>query len=232
MRMKCWATGVGVLFCAIGTAESEDAKAPYPGMAPIAQYAMASQSEEIALARSAAPPSISGDAEIMILGSRGYETVVKGKNGFVCLVERSWGADLSDANFCDPNARSPICFNPIAARSVVPGYLERTRWILAGVSKSEMLARTKAALAANTFMMPEVGAMSYMMSKDGQLNGGVGHWHPHVMLWVAHIDGASWGADLPGSPVFSAAGDPQPITMFFIPVARWSDGTSAIMETH
>src|SRR6202451_4535003 len=68
------------------------AKDPYPTMAPLDQYLIADQKAEIALARTAAPPSISDDAEIRVLGKDGYTTVVPGKNGFMCLVERGWGA--------------------------------------------------------------------------------------------------------------------------------------------
>ena len=68
---------------------AQDAKTAYPSMAPIEQYLM-DRTAEIALARSAAPESISDDAEILVLGRHGFETAVKGKNGFVCIVERSW----------------------------------------------------------------------------------------------------------------------------------------------
>jgi hypothetical protein len=201
-------------------------------MAPIAQYRVASRSEEIALARSAAPTSISGNADVLTLGSHGYETAVKGKNEFVCLVERSWGAGFDDAEFWNPKIRAPICFNATAARSVVPSYLERTTWVLAGASKSDMIARTKAALTANTFLLPEPGAMCYMLSKHGYLSDTAGHWHPHLMFFLAHTDGAAWGANLDGSPVFAAQSDPEPVTTFFVPVTKWSDGTPAIMEKH
>ena len=224
--------GLAFLLGAIGPAWADDAKPVYPAMVPIEQYRMANATEEIALARSAAPPSISGDAEVMTLGSKGYETTVKGKNGFVCMVERGWAADFDDPVFWNPKNRSPICFNPAAARTILPGYLERTKWVLAGVSKTDMLDRTKAELAANTYTMPDPGALCYMMSKQGYLNDAVGHWHPHLMFFLAHTDGAAWGADLDGSPVFSQQGNPEPITTYFVPVAKWSDGTSAVMEMH
>ena len=57
--------------------------------APIEQYLM-DKSAEIALARSAAPASLSRDAGVVVLGPHGYETVATSKNGFVCIVERSW----------------------------------------------------------------------------------------------------------------------------------------------
>jgi hypothetical protein len=236
MRLIGWsigpACGLSFLFCAIGLAESENAEPTYPTMAPIAQYRMASRSEEIALARSAAPVSISGNADVLTFGSQGYETAAKGKNGFVCVVERSWGAGLEDAQFWNPKVRAPICFNPAAARSVLTGYLERTGWVLAGVSRSGMIARTRAALAANTLLAPEPGAMCYMMSKQGYLSDADGHWHPHLMFFLAHTDGAAWGANLSGSPIFAAQGDPEPVTTFFVPLTKWSDETPAVTEMH
>ena len=69
---------------------AQTSKTAYPNMAPLDQYLMADRDAEIALARSAAPDAISGDARIQVLGRHGYETAVEGKNGFVCLVERGW----------------------------------------------------------------------------------------------------------------------------------------------
>jgi hypothetical protein len=236
MSIRGWAIGAArglpLLFCVIGLAEGEGAKPTYPTMAPVAQYRVAARSEEIDLARSAAPMSISGNADVLTLGNHGYETAVKGKNGFVCVVERSWGAGFDDAQFWNPKVRAPICFNPAAARSVLPNYLERTTWVLAGVARSGMTARTRAALAANTLLTPEPGAMCYMMSKQGYLSDAAGHWHPHLMFFLAHTDGAAWGADLDGSPIFAAQGDPEPGTTFFVLVTKWSDGTPAVTETH
>jgi hypothetical protein len=76
--------GLAFLIGAIGTACAEDAKPAYPVMAPIEQYLAASASAEIALARTAAPTSVSGDASVLVLGKHGYETAVKGKER-LCL---------------------------------------------------------------------------------------------------------------------------------------------------
>src|SRR5262249_23546884 len=147
MAKKPTATHLGALVIAasaIGTAAAGPADSPYPNMAPIAQYRMASPVEEIALARSAAPSSISGDAKVVVLGAHGYETAVPGANGFVCLVERSWDAGFDDPVFWNPKIRGADCLSPAAARSVLPHFLERASWALAGLSKAEMVARTKA----------------------------------------------------------------------------------------
>ncbi len=234
MRMGVWkeACTLAVFMVVTGPACADVAKPAYPAMAQIAQYRMASAAEEISLARSAAPASISGEAEVLTLGSHGYETAVKGKNGFVCLVQRSWAAGFDDNEFWNPKLRAPLCFNAAAARSVLPRYFERTRLVLAGASKSSMIDSTKSALAAHTFAAPEPGAMCFMMSKQGYLGDKAGHWHPHLMFYLAHTDGAAWGADLAGSPVFAAQDHPEDITTFMVPVPKWSDGTLEVMETH
>src|ERR1700677_3708087 len=115
-----------VVLGAAWQAHAQDAKTPYPSMAPVDQYLMADRDAEIALARSAAPESIAHDAEVMVLGRKGYETAVQGKNGFVCMVERSWTAGIDDPDFWNPKVRAAICFNPPAARSQIPLTLKKT----------------------------------------------------------------------------------------------------------
>jgi len=215
-----------------GLAHAQAATASYPSMAQIAEYRMASQADEVALARSAAPPSVSSDAEVLTLGDHGYETAAKGKNGFVCIVERAWASGFDDAEFWNPKERGPICFNPASVRSVLPTYLERTKWVLAGASKPELVERTKAAIAAGRIRPPEAGAMCFMMSKEGYLGGADSHWHPHLMFFLPHEAGgaAAWGANLPGSPVVGGDADLDPSAVYMVIVAKWSDGTVAEMH--
>ncbi len=223
--------GLAFLLGAMGSAGADDAKPSYPAMAPVEQYRVPSASEETALARSAAPISISGEASILALGDRGYEMASKGKNGFVCLVQRSWAAGFDDAEFWNPKLRAPICFNPAAARSVLPAYLERTKWAIAGVSRADMIKRTHAESAESRVAPPEPGAAAFMMSKQGYLGDAAGHWHPHLMFFLAHTEAADWGANLHGSPVF-AADDSEHTTTFFVLVPTWSDGTPAVTTVH
>jgi len=210
-------------------AHAEEAKAaPYPAMAPIAQYRIANRDDEIALARSAGPPAVAAAAEVLVLGELRYDTAVKGSNGFVCIVERSWADGFDDPEFWNPAVRSPNCFNAPAAKAVLAQYLKRTEWVLAGVPLSGMMSRTKVALANKTFVNPEAGAMCYMLSAQGHLNDHVGHWMPHVMIYVPRAPASLWGANLKGSPIAAlAATDLDPVTTYLIPVAHWSDGTPA-----
>jgi hypothetical protein len=218
---------VVLLLCAARPAQAQTSETHYAAMAPVDEYLMADASAEIALARSAAPASISDGAEVMVLGREGYTTAVKGENGFLCVVERGWGAATDEPEFWNPKVRAPICFNPAAARSFVPIYLMKTKLVLKGKSKAEILEATSSALDKKELPALEPGAMCYMMSKQQYLNDEGMSWHPHLMFFVAGDAAKSWGADLPGSPVI-AANDPQErVTILMVWVSKWSDGTPA-----
>jgi hypothetical protein len=198
----------------------------YPSMAPISQYETATPTEEIALARSAAPGSISNHARILVLGKRGYEAAQIGENGFVCLVVRSWDMSFDNPEFWNPKIRSPECFNAAGARSVLVHYLERTQWVLAGYSIARMRAETAAARAAGRGMKPKSGSICFMMSKEGYLNDSVaGPWHPHVMTFALGDKPTDWGAGLTGSWVEADDTNYNPVTIFMVIVPAWSDGT-------
>lgn len=215
-----------VLIGAIAHAQGQPEKTLYSTMAPLGQYLIADQNSEIALARSAAPGSISDGAEILVLGREGYKVAANGTNGFLCLVERSWGAATDDPEFWNPKVRSPVCFNPAAAKSFVPIFLMKTKLVLAGKSKPEIVEATGSAFSKKELPRLEPGSMCYMMSKQQYLNDRGKSWHPHLMFLVSGDVAKSWGADLPGSPVI-AANDPQErVTIFMIWVPNWSDGTA------
>ena len=209
---------------------AKDGKTQYPSMAPLDQYLMVDRNAEIALAQSAAPPSLSVDATVLVFEKNGYQTAVEGKNGFTCLVERAWMSPFDSPEFWNPKMRGPICYNPAAVRTILPYTVNRTRLVLSGSSKEQMRGNIIAAIAKNELPTPEAGAMSYMMSKAGNLGDSNGNWRPHLMFHVPKTDGASWGADLAGSPVLfddDHRDVPEPETIFMVPVAHWSDGTAA-----
>jgi len=214
-------------------ARAQEPKTPYPAMAPLDQYLMIDRNAEIALARSAAPEAISRDATVLVLGKNGYETAIAGKSGFTCLVERSWMSPFDSPDFWNPKLRGPVCYNPAAVRSILPYTLNRTKLVLAGTPKAQMHESIVAAVAKHELPIPEPGAMSYMMAKDGYLGDSAGHWHPHLMFHIPTTNGASWGANLPGSPVVfndEFTDVPEPETIFLVPVGKWSDGTAAHKE--
>jgi len=216
------------LIVLLGTAwqaMAQNAKTPYPSMAPVDQYMMEDRDSEIALARSAAPESIARDAEVQVLGRHGYEQAIKGKNGFVCMVQRSWTAPIDDPDFWNPKLRAPICFNAPAARSYLPRVIKKTELILAGRSKAQMVEGITTAIDKKELPAMEPGAMCYMLSKQGYLSDHDGHWHPHLMFFFSQTDPAAWGAGLPGSPIFAFNDAWEHLTTFLVPVRQWSDGT-------
>jgi hypothetical protein len=214
-----------VMFGAAYLGMAQDAKTTYPSMAPIEQYLM-DRTAEIALARSAAPESISGDAEVLVLRRHGFETAVKGKNGFACIVERSW-TSAADPDFWNPKVRTPICWNAAAARSVLVRNIKRTELILAGRTKDQVDEAIFAAVDKKELPAVEPGAMCYMMSKQGYGGDTVDHWPSHLMFYYSPTDPAIWGANLPGSPITAMSDTREHVTTFVIAVQRWSDGTEA-----
>lgn len=221
----------GILtWTAAGHAQAPARNTAYARMAPLGEYLM-DRDAEVALARSAAPASISGDATIMVLARQGYETAIEGKNGFVCAVGRSWLSPFGDTQFWNSKERSPACYNPAAARSMVPLLKMLTAAVLAGVSKEEIASQIKTAYADQRVPALEPGAMAYMMGKKGYLNDAAitsdgAHNLAHVMFFAPPPDSENWGADLPGSPLHRL-GTPSPINVFIMLTGVWSDGTPA-----
>jgi hypothetical protein len=217
---------IAVVLCAAGANN-------YPKMAPVEEYLMADRDAEIALARSAAPPSIANDATVLVLTRRGFETASEGKNGFVCMVDRSWTSPFDHPEYWNAKGRGPVCLNAPAVRSVLPIMVRLAEHALSGLSKDAILARMKESIAKKEFGPPEVGAMSYMLSKHQYLNDDAGHWHPHLMFYMpGEMNPSDWGANLPRAAVYGGGkdmpgGGRMPVTIFFVPVPKWSDGTLA-----
>jgi hypothetical protein len=222
------------LFVVLGwayQAVAQDAATAYPKMAPIDQYLMADQSAEIAQARSAAPESISRDADVMVLGRHGFVTAVKGKNGFVCIVGRSW-TSAPEADFWNPKVRVPMCVNAPAARSYLLRVTKETGWILAGQTKAQLTETIAAAIEKKELPPMETGAMCYMMSRQGYGGDSAPHWPSHLMFFYSETDPAIWGANLPGSPVIGASDPLEHLVQFVITTQRWSDGTEDLSAPH
>ncbi len=206
-----------------------------PDLAP---YLIADRAAEIALARTAAPRAISDSATVLVLTRTGYVEGARGTNGVTCLVARSFfSADaddpqfMKDPGFWQPNVSAPHCFNPPAARTVLPPLLDAVRWLLSGVSPAEATARTKRGYATRRYAMPATGAMTYMLSPQQRIISGPTHWLPHLMFYFARsIPTSTWGIGIAGAPTIDAsASDPTyPVTTLLVPVRTWSDGTSAM----
>jgi hypothetical protein len=143
------------------------------------------------------------------------------------------GSFDNNPEFWNPKNRGPSCFNPAAARTVLPITLMRTKFVLAGQSKDEIRESIKAAVEKRELPECAPAAMTYMLSKQGHLNDRAGHWLPHLMFYVALKDAKTWGAGASDSPILVNShfnGAPEQVTEFMVPVSEWSDGTPA--DTH
>ena len=215
---------LAVVLGAAWLAQAENTKAPYPSMAPLEQYLM-DRDAEIALARSAAPESISRDAEVLVLGQKGYETVIKGKNGFICMVARSWMSPFTSQEFWNPKIRGPECYNPPAVESFLPYAVKETAMALSGLSKSQIRDGIKAAVDKKELGVPASGSLIYMMSKFAYFTDNNNPIFCHLMLDLPSMNGAAWGANQEGTPVFFQQLDPAPVTEFYVVMGKCSDGS-------
>ncbi|WP_158750098.1 hypothetical protein [Acidobacterium sp. S8] len=200
------------------------ALAQAPKYPPLPEYMMSPEAE-IALARSAAPDNISAHATIKLLTASGYKVAKEGDNGFVCMVMRGWGAPTftpsANRNLVyDPQTRAPICFNPVAVRTVMPYQEMRARLAMEGKGPDEIADAIEAAYSRGELPRMETVGFAYMLSADQKL-GPAGAWRPHMMVYTPYYTNAMLGGNEgnSGLPVISDdAGTPFAITV--IPVDR------------
>ena len=131
--------------------------------------------------------------------------------------------------------RGAVCFNPPAARSVLPITFKRTEFVLAGLTKAQIAARLKEVVARKELPVLEPGSMSYMLAKGSYLGDAITHWHPHLMFYGNRSDGSEWGADVEHSPVIlnpQFLGAPEPLATYIVLATSWSDGSPAPLHSH
>ena len=213
-------TILGIAFMAGLCAGKIRAQSPkYP---PLSEYMMEPEAE-IALAKSAAPDGVSGRATIKVLTTSGYKVSVQGDNGFVCMVMRGWSAPTytpaANRNLVyDPKTRAPICFNPVASRTVVPYQELRTRLGMEGKGPDQIAEEIEAAYAKGELPKMEAVGFGYMLSAD-QMLGPAGAWHPHMMVYTPYYTNAMLGNNAGESGLPSISDDEgTPFAVTVIPV--------------
>ncbi len=182
-----------LLLIATGSVRAEDRK-----YSPFSDYEMPRESE-IALARSAAPSSVSAHATVKVLTRGGFEVAAKGDNGFVCMVLRSWSAAPDpDSSYYAP-LRGPICFDPVAARTVAPVEELRTRLGLQGKDPDAIAREVAMRYGAGQLPKMEGVAFAYMWSANQNTGPGSGAWHPHMMVYTPYYENSMLGGNPPGA---------------------------------
>jgi hypothetical protein len=217
--MKKIVAGLVLVFGSMQATSMLGQNSKYP---PLSEYMMTPEAE-VALARSAAPENVSGHATVKILAASGYKVAAQGDNGFVCIVMRGWGAPtFSPAQLRDlvyyAKLRAPICFNPVASRTVLPLQELRARLGTEGKTPDQIAEVVQAAYTKGELPKMEMVAFAYMFSADQDLGPGVGHWHPHMMVYTPYYENSMLGGNQPGAlPIVGDdAGTPFAVTV--IPV--------------
>ena len=205
----------------VGTAGSLSAQATgYPSKpVPLPE------AQEIALARSAAPKEVSGDATVYVLRASGPAVAKQGTNGFTCIVSR----DLH------PGSLYPMCFDPEATRTMFPRQLMELRLRFEGKTEPQVKEAVQAAIADKTLPTATKAAITYMMSPHQVLFSSpdadgrrVGAWHPHLMIVAPGATAESLGLGPDGMlgdiVMFGPGGESA--SELVVPVATWADSTA------
>jgi hypothetical protein len=214
-------TGLVALLVSMESAVARGQSSKYP---PLSAYMMTPEAE-VALARSAAPENVSAHATVKILTASGYKIAAHGDNGFVCIVMRGWGsptftpAPLRELVYY-AKLRAPICFNSVAARTVLPLQELRAKLGMEGKTPDQIAEGVQAAYTRGELPRMEMVAFAYMFSADQDLGPGVGAWHPHMMVYTPYYENSMLGGNQPGElPIVGDdAGTPFAVTV--IPVAH------------
>jgi len=220
--MKPIALAALVLATAISASAAHAQSTKYP---PLRDYLMPRDSE-IALAKTAAPKNIASRATIEILTSSGFTRVHDGDNGFVCVVMRGWSAPTyTPAQFrdfvYDATIRAPICFDSVAAKSVLPYYKLRTALGMQGKAPEQIAEGVHAAYASGKLSKRDAVSFAYMWSPQQMLGQGIGTWHPHMMVFIPYYKNELLGSNALGGPNPEVTDDGgTPFAVVVIPVDR------------
>jgi hypothetical protein len=210
--MRGWST---VFLLCLFAIESLPAQAAGSGKS--GRRSLLPREQEIALARSAAPPSVSDSARVLVLTDRGFEVAIPGTSPVTCLVNRSW-----------PESLEPECFDAEASLSILPVELYRTEQRHLGLSDDAIEREVSDRLADGRFRLPRRPAMQYMMSSGQQLISDdgrkVGKWYPHLMLAMPYLTSDDLGlSDSVDIRVGMVADSGKPWATLVIPVRAFID---------
>src|SRR4051812_14267837 len=153
-------------------------------------------SEELALAMTAAPSEISARATVYAVKAGRIVVLRAGTNDCGCVVTR----DLH------PGSQYPICFDVEGTRTMLQRELMELRLRSLGTSEQDVEQQVAKAYDDGTLHHPERMAVAYMMSPMQVLfstayEGGarVGSWHPHLMIASPGISARGFGMAEPSA---------------------------------
>lgn len=179
---------------------------------------------EIALARSAAPATVSADATVLVLAREvGYIVAEEGTNGVTCFVDRTWRDSLE-----------PQCFDREGSETILRLRVRFAELREAGATREEVQRDREQGLRSGRYRLPSRPALTWMMSAGQVLYNDqgdlVGAWRPHLMIYYPHMTATALGlggGQYPDGPFLSDGGEPTATLIVpmpeFVPVAGGVD---------
>ena len=101
----------------------------------------------------------------------------------------------------------------------MPYYELRTKLGMEGRAPEQIAAGIQAAYARGELPKRNEVSFAYMWSADMNLGGGVGHWHPHMMVFSPYYENTMLGNNPFGAPLPLVTDDARtPFAVVVIPV--------------
>jgi hypothetical protein len=141
---------------------------------------------EEALALSALPERLRGDATTYTLTNHGFERSRAGHGPFTCIVERN-----------HPLALIPQCVDAAGAETIIPALIFKSERALAGRSPEEVAAEFEQKARDGEFQAPARPGISYMTSPYNYIylgtQRGIAQVDPHLMFYAPGLTNADVG---------------------------------------
>ena len=214
----------GLVAGAATQAEAQEPKKP-----EVRFDASVPRERQIKLALSAAPAEVSSKAAVYVLGSKGYEKIREGTNGFSCLVGRSFEG-TTDASI------DPMCYDAEGSRTLLLVKLREEELRAKGKSETEIKADIADGYKEGRYRAPGKPGFVYMLSSENYVRdpetGKSGPFPGHLMFYAPYMTAKDLGYEsVSGTmlPYLSLPGEPDAM-MIVIPAASGlqdsSDGDS------
>jgi len=122
-----------------------------------------------------------------------------------------------------PESIEPVCYDPEAARTILPWEIRYMELRLQGASDEERERKLAEEVGKGELVMPSRTAMSYMMSSsphlfDPESGRDAGNWKPHIMLYMPGATSESIGlSETTSSIMVARPGTPMSHLIIVVP---------------
>jgi hypothetical protein len=166
---------------------------------------------QIQLARQAAPPEVGREATIYVLGPKGYEKAVEGKNGFSCIIDREF-----------PDTMEPECFDAEGSRTTLQTRLFTEQARAQGKTQQQIGAEVESGYKSGRFRAPQKPGIVYMLSPHNHVfdpdSKKIIHFPGHLMFYAPYATEKEVGSG-PGAPYLDHPGKPDAL-MIVVPASN------------